>query len=147
MVAYSFKERFIKPIRVGLSRVRLSFDPPPKLQTIRAHGKRRHARPGEAVQLYYAMRTKQCQLIGVGICTEAVGIRIDFGEDFDIVSIEGQPPFGGVPADIRKLDAFATRDGFKSWDDLTRFWETEHPGVKNFEGVLIKWEPSTGDTA
>ena len=46
MVAYSFNKRFIQPIRVGLSSVSLSFDCPPKLQTMRAIGRRRHARPG-----------------------------------------------------------------------------------------------------
>jgi hypothetical protein len=42
MVAYSFNKRFIDAIRVGLSRISLSFDCPPKRQTIRAVGRRRH---------------------------------------------------------------------------------------------------------
>ena len=41
MVAYSFKKRFIEPIRVGLSQITLSFDCAPKLQTIRSVGQAR----------------------------------------------------------------------------------------------------------
>lgn len=45
MVAYSFQKRFVEPIRSGRKR-----------QTIRADRKR-HARPGEVLQLYSGMRT------------------------------------------------------------------------------------------
>ena len=48
MVAYSFKRRFREPILAGS-----------KQQTIRADRKR-HARRGEALQLYTGMRTTQC---------------------------------------------------------------------------------------
>ena len=54
MVAYSLKPRFIPPILSGAKR-----------QTIRAISRRRHAIPGETLQLYTGMRTKQCRLIGV----------------------------------------------------------------------------------
>lgn len=47
MVAYSYKRRFVTPIRVGLGLL-------PKRQTIRAHGLRRHARAGEELQHYCA---------------------------------------------------------------------------------------------
>lgn len=71
MVAYSFKKQFIRPILIGLG-APLSPDefavgmdefgnvsrPVGKRQTIRALGKRRHARPGELVSLYFGMRTK-----------------------------------------------------------------------------------------
>ncbi|MEJ0016825.1 MAG: ASCH domain-containing protein [Acetobacteraceae bacterium] len=46
MVAYSFKRDFAAPILAGIKR-----------QTIRAD-RRRHARPGEVLQLYTGMRTK-----------------------------------------------------------------------------------------
>lgn len=84
MVAYSFRPQFVGPITVGLG---LSFvnsfgvTPPtirPKQQTIRAHGKRRHARPGDELQLYTGMRTKACRLIGRARCSEVQRIILWF---------------------------------------------------------------------
>lgn len=74
MVAYSFKAQFVEPIRAGLG---LPTEPQirPKRQTIRADRKR-HARPGEELQLYRGMRTRQCFLIGRAACTEVTKIRI-----------------------------------------------------------------------
>jgi len=138
MVAYSFKKRFVEPIRVGLSRITLSFDCTPKRQTIRAIGKRRHARPGETLQLYTAMRTKQCEKIGDARCTEVGEIVIAFGKrpNNTIISIDGAARYTG-PA----LHAFAQNDGFVDWDDMVRFWEAEHGTSAAFKGVLIQWEP------
>lgn len=139
MVAYSFKKRFIKPIKVGLSRVSLSFDCPPKRQTIRAVGKRRHARPGEIVQLYHAMRTKQCFKIGDGRCTSALPVCLQF-----IAWGSAIVGSGKVPANCyfdERLHLFAQADGFESWEEMKEFWRVEHPGIEKFEGVLIQWEP------
>lgn len=139
MVAYSFRERFIKPIQVGLSSVQLSFDPPPKRQTIRAIGKRRHARPSEILQLYYAMRTKQCRSIGVARCTDVKNIRISI--ETNKVEIEED-----IWREIRTrsaLNQFARSDGFEDWADMQAFWRKEHRGkrVGPFVGVMIEWEP------
>ena len=49
MVAYSFNSRFEVAIREGW-----------KTQTIRA-GRKRHARPGEMLQLFCGMRTAHCR--------------------------------------------------------------------------------------
>lgn len=136
MVAYSFKERFIRPIRAGLSRVSLSFDPPPKRQTIRAHGKRRHARPGEELQLYYAMRTKHCKLIGVARCTEIQSVKLFIGPASIGVDIDGRYFCGDT---VTK--EFAQADGFDDVQDMLQFWNAEHPSVREFSGALIKWEP------
>ncbi len=107
MVAYSFKRRFVEPILAGTKR-----------QTIRAERKR-HARPGEELQLYTGMRTKHCKLIARVMC---VGIR-----PITLVLAEDLP------------DTFAQRDGFASWDAMKEFWRKEHPGVEEFHGVLIMW--------
>ena len=56
MVAYSFKARFAEPILAGT-----------KLHTVRAPRKR-DARPGEELQLYRGMRTRQCALIARKTC-------------------------------------------------------------------------------
>lgn len=146
MVAYSFKRRFVEPIRWGLG---LGLDISDSLlligvqkrQTIRANrtGRSRHARPGEHIQLYYGMRTKQCGLIGVAKCVSVTGIRIQVSRG--IISIDDYPA-------IREddLDAFAQKDGFVDWKDMRAFWEAEHGDVKRlgpWTGVLIRWEPIT----
>ena len=134
MVAYSFKERFVKPIEVGLSSVSLSFDPPPKRQTIREVGLKRHARPGEVLQLYYGMRTKYCRSIGVAKCVSADPIRMNIADEPKIWMQVGKDAAGFV------TDEFARADGFASAEDMHEFWKKEH-GLGRFEGVLIRWEP------
>lgn len=146
MVAYSFKKQFVDPIKVGLgvhpSAIRGVIAGAPKIhpkrQTIRAIGKRRHARQGEILQLYYGMRTKQCTSIGVARCTDVVPIRIRFD---DIVF------WIHLPADsktrLNKDDKLllAMADGFGDEPEMHRFWLKEHKEGGAFDGLLIKWEP------
>lgn len=143
MVAYSFQRRFIAPICVGLGIPWINafgVEPPnvrPKTQTIRAVGKRRHARKDEMLQLYYAMRTKQCRQIGTGKCSGAGGIRIFIEKGR--IDVEGEKIVKTAPA----LDAFALGDGFADWYDMREFWRENHGDVVRlgpFVGVLIKWE-------
>lgn len=125
MVAYSFKKRFGAPILAGT-----------KAQTIRAEraGRSRHARPGELVQLYTGMRTRQCQRLGEAQCVEVLPIRMDL--------IVGLVVAGdGWIREVRDLHTFANQDGFQDWWELVAFWVAEHPGVDLFEGVLIRWQP------
>jgi hypothetical protein len=144
MVAYSVKERFIAPIEVGLGLpitgpASVAF-PAPKLQTIRAVGKRRHARPGEIIQIYYAMRTSFCRLIGVARCVDVVPLVFDFA--FVNRSITAR--IDGQRLRRDEMDDFARRDGFDDHADMARFWRDEHP-FERFEGVLIRWAPITGE--
>ncbi len=141
MVAYSFKQRFVAPIRIGLGKE--VFDAAyqsdsvvlrPKRQTIRAIGRRRHARPGETLQLYTAMRTKQCEKIGDSRCTEVIPI-------FLVVKTSSMPiKLDGAVVDLVRMDDFARADGFENADDMHAFWKKEH-GLGYFNGVLIRWEP------
>jgi hypothetical protein len=131
MVAYSFQPRFIEPIRQGL-----------KTQTIRAIGQRRHARPGELLQLYSGIRTAHCtRILPDTPCVEVMQIEIRFraGEIARIFT-------DGIP--VRDLDAFALRDGFADALDMWAFWREHHPqavaaaggGVMTaFCGILIEW--------
>jgi hypothetical protein len=151
MPAYSFKKRFIPPIKVGLGIASKGDEvwvydggitrmPDPKRQTIRAIGKRRHARVGETVQLYYGMRTKQCMKIGDARCVNVSNIRISV--ETNKVEIERDI----IWHEIRTRDAlneFARSDGFESWSDMQAFWRQEHGGkrVGPFVGLLIEWEP------
>ena len=120
MVAYSFQKQFIAPILAGR-----------KAQTVRADRKR-HARPGEDLQLYSGMRTKHCRLIGTAVCMEIVPIRFELG--VRAVTLEG------VRCDYPyALAQFARADGFHDWAELRRFWHAQHPGVVDFSGWMIRW--------
>lgn len=122
MVAYSFKQKFVGPIRAGT-----------KAQTIRAD-RRRHARQGETLQLYTGMRTNHCRLIGTATCVSVEPICFDF--DAQEVTIGGGAPIGDLPS----LDAFAIQDGFEDFRSLVEFWRENHDGVEQWEGVLIRWK-------
>lgn len=120
MSAFGFKRRFIEPIREGLKRQ--------TVRRIRKDG--RTARPGEELQLYYAMRTRQCELIGRSICRECLPIEMWLSTKSPTVLIAGHPADPGP---------FAYADGFTSWPDLLAFWDAEHPGVHHFAGTLTTW--------
>lgn len=133
MVAYSFNKRFAPPIIAGI-----------KLHTIRADRKR-HARPGEELQLYVGMRTKHCRLLARRPCVDVLPIEIILGPC-------REPPYEDTvilpdriiqaPAD---LDAFGISDGFDGWSDMKSFWRQNHAGVDYFKGVMIRWEaPANG---
>lgn len=137
MVAYSFKGRFVTPIKVGLGQIEHipGTEYVPKRQTIRSTaGKKRHARPGEMVQLFYGLRTKNCFPIGVARCISAERISIYVATDGINVILSGRI------LGQKKLRELAQADGFKDPAEMAGFWLLEH-GVGNFVGVLIKWKP------
>lgn len=127
MVAYSFKPRFILPIELGEKR-----------QTIRAIGKKRHARPGETVQIYTGPRMRP-RKVGEAVCASADAITIDFGGP-------ARGPWivlgGEVIEGEAVLDEFAQRDGFPDWQALHDFWAEEHDNPTRWSGIIITW----GDT-
>lgn len=149
MVAYSYKGRFVAPIRVGLGLPVLDLHYElggylpgqpirPKRQTIRANGRRRHARPGETIQQYYAMRTTKCFKIGDARCSAVRPIKIFVATGKVIIANE-------TICHPRGLDEFARRDGFNDWTDMQDFWREEHGGeltrLGPFVGVLVEWVP------
>jgi hypothetical protein len=124
MVAYSFNPRFAAAIKAGL-----------KCQTIRA-ARKRHARPGEALQLFTGMRTRHCRrILPDQTCTTVMSIEIAFRFDGRITGITTD----GVP--VRNLNGFALRDGFNGIEDMSAFWAAAHPeaGPRVWHGVLIEW--------
>ncbi|QOG20437.1 hypothetical protein [Bradyrhizobium sp. SEMIA] len=151
MVAYSYKGRFVAPIRVGLGlpvqdehRELGGYQPGqiirPKRQTIRANGKRRHARPGETLQHYNGMRTPKCFKIGDASCSAVSKISLWVHGERVLINhisnlIEYRKP--------SELDTFARDDGFDDWAGMRAFWLEEHDGkhLGPFIGVLIQWEP------
>ncbi len=140
MVAYSFKPMFVHAIRLGLGLEPIDPEPGarrPKRQTIREVGRRRHAFPGDRLQLYTGMRTKQCKLIGEALCTNASSIEIAFRPEPKIYIT--RPRIRSI-ADPRKLDLFAQGDGFADWESMAEFWRDVHDDPEHFAGVLIEWK-------
>lgn len=121
MVAYNFKRQFVRPILDGA-----------KAHTIRADRKR-HARPGEQVQLYWGLRSKHATLIARATCASALPIRLNF--NMDAVVIEGRPHIVRPKA----LDLFARSDGFDDWAGLRKFWHQEHDAPSSWSGVIVSW--------
>lgn len=135
MVAYSFAPQFVEPV----STLR-------KLQTVR-RPRKRHALPGEPVQLYTAMRTRHCRKLVMPdpVCLDVRHIRIEIstGSPLLITSIDIE----GVPLTDDEIENFAVADGFGAelFDGWARrrmgdFWVKHHPWNR-FEGVVIRWEP------
>jgi hypothetical protein len=117
MPAYSFKERFVWPIKKGT-----------KKQTIRA--KRKHQiKVGDPVYLYYGMRTKWCIKIGEGVCTKVQDvIFMATGFFVDGKLLDGE----------KNCHAFALADGFVNFDDMFLWWQ-ENNGLP-FKGEIIHWK-------
>nr|WP_298099725.1 ASCH domain-containing protein [uncultured Shinella sp.] len=118
-----------------------------KRQTVRAD-RPRHARPGEAVQLYQAMRTKDCRKIILDpVCTGVLPIEICVSDTRGIlwISIDGdnvEDPEAFASADgFHPAHYLAARPGATALENMARFWLDNHE-AGTFRGVLIRWEPS-----
>lgn len=133
MVAYSFKARFEAPIRAGLGDKAVKARP--KRQTIRAHGKRRHAITGDLVQIYVGMRTKHCRLIGHSRCTAQRRVKLWYDPKGMTIMVDGKM------LGPRQAKKFAQADGFEDQVEMAAFWRAEHGIFESWEGVLIEWEP------
>lgn len=134
MVAYSFSPQFREAVATLAKR-----------QTVRAHRKR-HARPGEALQLYTAMRTKQCRkLVDVDpICTRVRPIKILTTANpllGCVITLDGEV------LSAPEAEAFARSDGFVPAANkpaaraMAAFWIERH-GASLFSGVVIEWAPA-----
>lgn len=135
MVAYSFKAQFAEPILAGT-----------KGGTIRAD-RRRHARPGEELQLYTGMRTQHCRLIARKTCVAVEPVTLVLFADI-VMEMAIFPERKTALADRDELNAFARFDGFASIDEMRAFWRTEHPNIeplRGFKGWHIRWAPFPTD--
>lgn len=121
MVAYNFQAQFAGAVERG-----------EKNQTIRSAGKRRHARPGDVLQLYTGQRTKACRLLKVALCRNTWDIEIypDGRVYLD----------GDLIEDADQVQELAQNDGF---GDIPEFLWFFCPGDDPFKGVLISWEDAT----
>lgn len=140
MVAYSFQRMFVAPIRVGLGTYGdVAPAPWPKRHTIRAD-RRRHARPGEIVQLYCGQRTRSCYLIGTARCTRVERIRLGFIGSLSVT-------IAGRRLNPTEIEDFVRDDGFKSVAEFMEFWRVMHDAPASWQGVVIHWEPLGRDDA
>lgn len=136
MVAYSFAPQFVEPVSTLQKR-----------QTVRGNRKR-HARPGEAIQLYAGMRTKYCRKLVTPdpICVDVrdISIAVSIQHPLLIASIE----IAHVPLDDQEIENFAVADGFGgalaegfARRRMGEFWLKHHPW-NGFVGVVIRWRPA-----
>lgn len=115
MVAYNFMGRFADDVASGRKR-----------QTIRPTGARRHAKAGDAVQLYTGQRTADCRKLADGVCVRSTYCAIRE----DSVTLGNHPRVD--------LDEFARMDGFADFDAMKDFFRDQY-GLP-FIGTLIQWE-------
>lgn len=130
MPALSFKKQFCPLVESG-----------EKTHSLRAKRKRAW-KVGDYLPLYYAMRAKQCRLLGkmtvTGVQDVSIHLRLEkegepFG--FDII-IDGEL----LSAD--ESESFARRDGFPGLAEMRLFWVVENkmqPGSV-WLGDLIHWK-------
>jgi len=120
MPAYDFQKQFASRVASGQKR-----------QTIRATGKRRHARSSDALQLYMGMRTKACRkLVSPDpLCREVLPITMCECNGIVFIHIDGKL--------IDDAEALAVADGFRTLGEFLQFFRKTH-GLP-FQGVLIRW--------
>ena len=131
MVAYSFKKRFVPRIEAGS-----------KGHTLRLPRKGSgHAKVGQQLQLYYAMRTKYCRkIIDDQPCLRRSSIVLIFDKG-ELVDIE----VDGKHLSDRNLERFAVLDGFDDLSDMSLYWNEAHVS-EDYSGPtialdLIGWLP------
>jgi hypothetical protein len=137
VTAYNFKARFAEPILAGTKggTIRMTRKVPQRIAQFSYMGHQRpggHARPGEILQLYTGMRTKQCRRIGERRCASVEPIILKF--------IQGTVAF---PArdELFDLEVFARFDGFESWPEMAAFFRGKDGLIDEFDGWHIRWLP------
>ena len=115
MVAYNFQARFAPLVETGA-----------KSMTIREIGRRRHARPGERLQLYTGQRTKGCRKLLDAVVTGTQSIQ--FHADRRV--------FTDAWLTDLEVEILARLDGFASGADFLAF-HSPPEGIR--EAIIIEW--------
>jgi hypothetical protein len=129
MTALNFKAQFAPLVESGQKR-----------QTIRRAGRSKPPTVGEELQLYTGQRTKQCRLLGTGICIHVQPCVIK--PEAKKVLFSGEYSWDWREAQSNEIYYLAHADGFVSTKDFFNFFaesNREH-GVDKFVGNIIKWE-------
>lgn len=133
MVAYSFRSQFVAAIVERRKR-----------QTIRLP-RRRHAVPGEAIQLYQGMRTRSCKkIIDDPTCVAVDRLVIDTRSGWlDHLEVNGVQ----IDPSSEEADIFAIADGFsgalfitRPINVMARWWLLTHGRCLHEDLVLVRWE-------
>lgn len=123
MVAYNFMSQFAPKIEDGS-----------KLHTVRANGKRRHARAGEALQLYTGMRQPGCRLLKEVPCIGSWPCHLP-------VSEANGPLMWSINHQVLSvfhMEQFAKNDGFPDLYAMAE-WILNTHGT-DFDGTVIAWD-------
>lgn len=99
-----------------------------KRQTIRRAAR---CKPGDRLQLYTGMRTKQCRKLGEAVCTRVERVIIPAPPLTHLMVGEGRVLRG------RALQRFVQADGFTSREAFFAFFALHY--ALPFEGVVISW--------
>lgn len=118
MVAFNFKAQFADDVEHRRKR-----------QTIRQN---RRCRPGDALQLYTGMRTRNCRKLLDATCAEVYEISIAVHGQFVCIRLDGEV----LPSIMAREIAIA--DGFDGVTSFAEFFEREY-GLP-FVGWLTKWD-------
>ncbi len=129
MPALNFKQEFAEKIADGS-----------KTQTVRKPRKdgRPHAKPGDKINLYTGMRTKECRLLCEARVTSVRPVTLD-GTSMTLGGREMRQGEGNQYFDPETFDNdFARADGFDEYMDMAA-WFDERYGLP-FKGVVIQWD-------
>jgi len=122
MVAFNFKKQFADDVETGR-----------KFSTIR---EKIRCKPGDNVQLYTGMRTKNCRKLREDVCTGAGSILINRNKAgapyWSIREIWGDLELGWNGLCLHEIE------GFKNVEDFVRFFEDQY-GLP-FSGYIYQWK-------
>lgn len=120
-----------------------------KTQTIRKM--RKHPiKMGDKLYLYWHCRQKDCEKIGVSVCTDVCTVRIDqtywLGKQRLQISLfdeQTQDKNGWInlwnPLSPTLINDISRKDGFDSEDDMLKWFSKTHTLPEVFQ--LIRWKP------
>lgn len=122
-----------------------------KKQTMRDLRKRPF-RPGDDLQMYHGLRTKQCQKLGDSVCTVTKEIVV---RSMESTVNKGSWPMwkssiytnhnylndNNLNLKLCLYDAFARADGFRDFNNMCDWIFKTHPKCRHDEGKGFTWEP------
>jgi hypothetical protein len=125
----NFQKQFAFPVYNGEKR-----------QTIRSAGKRRDVPAiGGTAHCYTGLRTSKTQRLGSWPIAQVDVIRMDIG-----ASAIANVIVAGDRLTRLQLTALAGKDGFRSWEDMERWFIQAH-GPQEFYGWVVGWTWSPSD--
>jgi len=130
MPSLSFSDEFKKKVRCGS-----------KTQTIRSLRKRPF-KVGDTIYLFSKLRTKHCERLGEGICTEVINLKF---VKIGCVTFIELPPTKTLLSRFNEI-ALAERDGFETYGSTSaaemRLWFEKRYGVKRYQMKfqIIRWK-------